>query len=204
MCVCVSRNQWEETNKNPHRIQFQNLLIFFPYFMGYVFWFFFHESPNGVEVVPSDLANSTSKSVKFMGHFTRWEFDAFISNKWALKIRAVPSKWLGKKVFWSNTHIRVHGKFEIETEKERERLRHVYRNGNRAMSKQYNVILFRIFFLSFLFLCTKQSNSFSCYYPISKSFICMDNLWLFIFDFINCFRLFLQFARSLIGGVRIA
>lgn len=26
------------------------------------------------------------------------------------------------------------------------------------------------------------------YYPIPKSFICTYNLWLFIFDFINCFR----------------
>lgn len=43
-------------------------IIFFRYFMGF-----------SIQRLPSDLANSTSKSVKFMAYFSRWDSFANIS-----------------------------------------------------------------------------------------------------------------------------
>lgn len=37
------------------------------------------------------------------------------------------------------------------------------------------------------------------YYPIPKSFICTYNLWLFIFDFINCFQFWFLHALALLN-----
>lgn len=65
-------------------------IIFFRYFMGF-----------STQRLPSDLANSTSKSVKFMAHFSRWDSmpASLTQTNEHLKYRRQLRWWLGKKHF---------------------------------------------------------------------------------------------------------
>lgn len=125
-------------------------------------------------------------------------FDASIShtNKWALKVSQAASLMAGKKAFstfcgfgffpCSNDDGKIGGGGVGSVERGNDRNLYTETYGDRCAQCQNN----RLHTLNGLCVCVSVCRAIHsvAIIPFRESFICTYNLWLFIFDFINCFR----------------